>query len=256
MTIIISFLAFILGTCIGSFLSAINHRLKNKSKGFIMGRSVCPSCKKKLSWYHLFPIFSFLFLKGKCAKCNKKISPYYPLLELSTGLTYLALTLNYGITNWPFLIFYGVIFTLFLAIFFYDLRYQEIPDSFSLPAIVIAFAGNFFFKLVDPASMAIGALVIGGFFALQFFLSKGKWIGGGDIRLGILIGAFLGLEQGAMALFIAYILGSFISIFLLISKKANRKTLIPFGPFLIIGLIVSLFYGKELVSIYQSLFLI
>lgn len=256
MTIILAALAFILGTCIGSFLGAINYRLKSKKKGFIMGRSICPNCKKKLSWYHLFPIFSYLALGGKCAKCKKPISAYYPLIELTTGLTYLTLLLIYTITAWPFLLFYGLLFTFLIGIFFYDLRYQEIPDSYSIPAIIISIIGNYTLGIVSLQSMLFGAAAIGGFFALQFILSRGRWIGGGDIRLGLLLGTTLGLTHGGVALFIAYVLGSIVGLSLMAFKKANGKTLLPFGPFLIIGLTIALTYSEKLISWYQSLFLI
>ncbi len=256
MNTIFATLAFIFGTCIGSFLGAINYRLHSKKKGFIMGRSICPNCKKKLNWYHLVPIFSYLFLNGKCAKCKKSISTYYPLIELTTGLSYLIIMLNFGITKIPFLAFYGLLFTLLIGIFFYDLRYKEIPDSYSLPAIFLTLLGNWALKIVEPKSMLIGAFIIGGFFALQFILSRGRWIGGGDIRLGLLLGTTLGLTNGGIALFLAYVLGSIVGISLMAFKKATGKTLLPFGPFLIIGLTISLAYSEKLINWYQSLFLL
>ena len=140
-----------------------------------------------------------------------------------------------------------------MAIFFYDLKYKEIPDKFSLPAIGIAIAGALIFKTPTLTSMLIGGLAIGGFFLAQFVLSKGKWIGGGDIRLGALIGLLLGWQLGLVAMIAAYILGSLVSISLLATKKATRKTSIPFGPFLVAGTVIAIFHGQAILGWFMNL---
>lgn len=275
MTIIIAALVFILGTAIGSFLSVTIYRLHENEKGIISGRSFCPACKKPLKWRHLVPIFSFLFLRGKCAYCDKKISPHYFILELLTGLAFLAAffywnfvvtipsTVNPSIFNYEInwqifevFVFYLIEFSLLVGIFFYDLMYKEIPDRFSLTAIVIAIAGGLLLKTISPLNMLIGGVSIFAFFALQFLLSKGKWIGGGDIRLGALIGVLLGWQLGLVALIIAYILGSIYSVILLIQKKITGKSAIPFGPFLVTGTFVAIFFGAQILYWYLNSFVI
>lgn len=275
MSLLTSSLIFIIGAAIGSFLSVVTYRLKHNKKGIILSRSVCTSCKKPLKWHHLIPIVSWAFLRGKCAYCGKKISVRYVLLEITTALVFLFTFLHWNFIisipstvdptfftyqiDWKIFeifLFYVVQFSFLIAIFFYDLMYKEIPDKFSIPAIALAILGGFLFTFPTPFSMLIGAVGISSFFAAQFFLSKGKWVGGGDLRLGFLMGALLGWEKGLLALALSYILGGIIGVILLASKKVTRKTAVPFGPFLIIGLLTALFFGDQIINWYFSLVLI
>lgn len=269
MNLIVAILIFIFGTVIGSFLSVVIFRLRHNLKGIFFSRSICPNCKKKLKWRYLIPVISWLFLRGKCGYCGKKISAHYFLLELTNGLLFLTAFLFFNFLNQVpstvdpsiinftvnyqalyLFIFYLILFTLFVAIFFYDLLYKEIPDRFSIPAIVIAFAGNIFFNLQSIENMLIGAAAIFLFFAVQYFGSKGRWLGGGDLRMGILMGILFGWELGLMALVISYLFGAIISLVLLLSKKATRKSTVPLGPFLITGSIITLLYGNEILQWY------
>lgn len=272
MTLFTAIIIFILGSAIGSFISVVIHRIKTKQKGILFSRSACPACKKKIKWQHLIPVFSWIYLGGKCAYCGKKISSHYLLLELITGLLFVTtfLKLNF-ITGTPSLInptiisyqidwkifqeffFYAVEFAFLVSIFFYDLLYKEIPDKLSLPAIAIAIIGGLIIGTPSGLSMLIGAGILFTFFSLQFFLSKGAWIGGGDLRMGILMGVLLGWEKGLLALMLAYILGGIFSLALLISKKVTRKTAIPFGPFLVIGTITALFFGESIINWYLNI---
>jgi len=269
MELLTASLLFILGSIIGSFLSVITYRTHVKEKGIVSGRSKCPNCKEPIKWHNLIPIISWLALRGRCGECGKKISSHYLVMEVSTGLLFLL-----AFTKWNFLqaigssvnpdfshyaidwqslstlIFYLIEFTFLAAIFFYDLIYKEIPDRFSLPAIAIAFVGGLLLNILSWQEMLIGAAIIGGFFFLQFILSKGKWIGGGDIRLGILIGVLLGWKFGAVATIIAYFIGAILSMHLLLNKKVDRKTEIAFGPFLVAGTLIALFNGPELLEWY------
>ncbi len=235
---------------------------------------MCPHCKKKIKAKHLIPLLSFLFLRGKCAYCGKKISRHYFVLELITGLAFLTaffqwnfleiipstvdpLFLNYAI-DWKIFetfIFYIIEFTFLVTIFFYDLMYKEIPDRLSLPAIVIAIAGGLLLGM-PPLEMLYGGVLIFAFFALQFLLSRGKWLGGGDIRLGALMGILLGWKLGLIALILSYVLGALVSIILLLQKKVTRKTAIPFGPFMVIGIITAIFFGNEILSWYLNTLII
>lgn len=271
MELLTSLIVFILGSAIGSFLSVIIYRVHTKEKGIVSGRSKCPNCKKKIKWRNLIPIFSWLALRGRCGECGKKISSHYLVMELATGLLFLLAigkwhfiqaipsTVNpefstYS-TDWQLLsnlVFYLIQFTFLAAIFFYDLMYKEIPDRFSIPAIAIAFTGGLILNIQSWQSMLIGAAVAGGFFFLQFILSRGKWIGGGDIRLGILIGVLLGWKMGIVAMIVAYFIGAAFSIYLLLNKKVERKTEIAFGPFLIAGLLIALFHGEAILNWYLT----
>ncbi|MFA6305863.1 MAG: prepilin peptidase [Candidatus Gracilibacteria bacterium] len=255
-------LALILGTIFGSFLSVIIYRTKSEKKGIFFGRSICPFCKKKLKFRYLIPILSWLFLRGKCGYCGKKIGIHYLALEIITGLIFLVTFLTFNFVKIKFgqffidyemlklFIFYTIEFLFLTAIFFYDLKYKEIPDRFSITAIVLAIAGNLMMNTVSPLNMAIGGISIFLFFALQFLLSNGKWIGGGDIRLGLLMGLLLGWEKGLIALIIAYIVGAILSLVLMGMKKLDRKSQIPFGPFLVTGTLVAFFFGQQILDWY------
>ncbi len=255
-------LAFILGTIFGSFLSVIIYRTKTDKPGIVLGRSICPFCKKKLKFRYLIPILSWLFLRGKCGYCGKKIGIHYLALEIITGLVFVTTFLTFNFieikfdqffVNYEmlkFFIFYTIEFLFLITIFFYDLEYKEIPDKFSITAIFIAIAGNIIMHTLSPLNMAIGGISIFLFFALQFLLSNGKWIGGGDLRLGMLIGVLLGWDKGLVALTIAYIIGAILSLILIGMKKLNRKSQIPFGPFLITGTLVAFFFGQQILNWY------
>lgn len=265
-------LIFIIGATIGSFLSVVVYRLDQHQKKVVFSRSICPDCKKQIKWTHLIPIFSWLFLRGKCAYCGKKISFHYLALEILTAISFLAVflkwnfitaaastidptALNYFI-DWEIFrmfFYYLIIFSFLIGIFFYDLINKEIPDKLSIPAIVIAFFGGLIFGIPSLSSMLIGGAVLFGFFALQLYFSKGKWIGGGDLRLGALIGVLLGWKLGLVALVISYLVGGLASLILLISNKVTRKSTIPFGPFLVIGTITTIFFGEKILNWYINL---
>lgn len=279
MQLLASAIMFILGSAIGSFLSVVIYRIQAKKKGILTGQSMCPACKKKLKWRHLIPVFSWIFLRGKCAYCNKKISVHYLMLELLTGALFLVSFLhwnfligipstinpeflNYAI-DWKIfsiLAFYLVEFSFLMAIFFFDLLHKEIPDQLSLPAIAIAIIGIISFSptMQTGVNMLIGGGIIFLFFFLQYVISKGTWIGGGDLRLGALMGillswstgGFSGWLVGILALVIAYLIGGVFSVILIIEKKLHHKSTIPFGPFLVIGTITAIFFGQEILNWY------
>jgi leader peptidase (prepilin peptidase)/N-methyltransferase len=269
MTLILATLVFLLGTAIGSFLSVVIHRMRENKKGIFLSRSVCPHCNTKLKNRHLIPVISFLFLKGKCAYCKKTISKSYILIELITGFLFLltfskfnfliteSSNINYFLINYSidwfifekFLI-YTVLFSFLIAILFYDTLYQEIPDQFSLPAISIAIVNSILTGTPTITDMIIGAIVFFAFFGIQIILSKGQWVGGGDLRMGILIGALFGVKFGFMSLMLAYLIGAFISVILIILGKAGAKTKIAFAPFLISGILLTIFLGPEIYNLY------
>lgn len=252
----------ILGASIGSFLSVVIYRVKNKKPGALFGRSMCPYCKKTLKWKYLIPILSFLMLGGKCGYCGKKISKHYFVLEILLAGLFITGFLSFNFfdiktfeINWTILenfIFFAVISTLLTAIFFYDLLYREIPDRFSIPAIVVGLLWTLSFNTHSRSSVLIALGIIIVFFGGQIALSKGRWLGGGDLRVGAIMAVLLGAQQLTLALIIAYFIGALYSLPLIITGKANGKTAIPFGPFLIIATFLSMFFGEELVRFYLT----
>jgi len=245
----IAVILFILGTIIGSFLNVVIYRLKHE-QSFLKGRSYCPHCRKTLGFWDLVPIFSFIFLRGRCRYCGQKISWQYPLVELATGLAFLLPYLQFDLT--PRFYFTAVISCFLIIIFVYDWRYYLILDEVVVPAIVLAVIFAIFFAPNQFADYLWGGIIGGGFFLIQYLVSSGKWIGGGDIRLGLLMGLVLGVGKVLLALFIAYLLGALVSVILLAVKKKTMKSQIPFGTFLSLATVIALLYGDQLIAWYKT----
>ena len=254
--------SFIFGLCFGSFLNALIYRLHEKKT--LLDRSVCPFCQHKLSWFENIPLFSFIFLKGKCQYCQRPISIQYPLNELLMGI-FFVISFNYqnlfsGIrinTSLPDSVsscFYAFIFFALLFIFTYDLKYQEIEFWVVWPAIALSFFYNFLNK--QPLNSLLISMAVGaGFFLAQYLLTKGKGIGLGDVWIGLFLGSLFSLKILIVALFLSYVIGAIFCLLLLIFKKAKLKTKIPLAPFLVIGSLVAIFFGQTIVNFYFNNFL-
>ncbi len=262
---------FIFGLVIGSFLNCVIFRLEEK-KSFLKGRSFCPNCRHPLTWKDLIPVFSFLILQGKCRYCGKKISIQYPLVEISTGLIFLLIfnyqlsTLQFSSFKYQFLfsIFYLLIISSFLIIIFvYDLEHYIIPDKIIWPAIIITGIYNLQFSIsngfsifslrnffIYPLLAGIGA---SSFFFLIWFFSQGKWMGFGDVKLAFLMGLILGFPKIILAIFFSSFIGAIIGIGLVMFKKKDLKSEIPFGPFLVSGTFIAMFWGQQIIDFYFRL---
>jgi len=241
-------LVFILGTIIGSFLNVVVCRLPEK-RSIVSQRSCCPHCQKSIRWYDLIPIASFFILGGKCRECHKKISWQYPLVEFVTGGLFVFWAWHYGLSDFfsnPFfyrdLVFTGALIIIFLT----DLKHYLIFDAVTLPVTFFAIIFNVYFL---SSSLTLGrlsanyllAMIIGVlFFGSQYWLSKGKWLGAGDIRMGLMMGAMLGLMGLFYGLVIGYCLGALVAIILLILRKKGRKDELPLGVFLSLSAFVVL----------------
>ncbi|MFH1745303.1 MAG: prepilin peptidase [bacterium] len=238
--------AFLFGLIIGSFINCLVWRLyKNES---MMNRSYCPNCRKMISWYDNIPVISYLLLKAKCRKCLGKISCQYPLVEIITGILFaLAFYINHAFSVQLFLNW--LIIFVMIIIFIYDLRWYLILDIITLPACVIIFLLNIYIG-ISWQNLLLSGAIGGGFFLLQFIVSRGKWIGGGDIRLGLLMGFALGFPMILVAIFLAYIIGSVASLGLLASGKKQWSSKIPLGIFLSTATIITLFWGDKMLGWY------
>lgn len=251
MTTAIGIGIFVLGLCIGSFLSAAIYRAHTKGKSLVKGRSACPKCDHKLDAKDLIPVLSYLFQMGKCRYCKKHISLHYPLLEILTGALFAAVFFEFGATLTSAL--YILIGTFMIGIFFEDLLYKEISNGFMIPLVILALVLNLLMGIVDIQNMLIAVTVAILIFGGQIFLSKGKWLGGGDLKFGIFMGILLGWKLLLVAIFASYMLGAVISFVLLISGKATRRTEVAFGPMLIIGTLTAIFYGNDIINWYLNL---
>lgn len=252
------FIVFVLGLVIGSFLNCVIYRLEQE-KSFLKGRSYCTHCKHELAWQDLIPIFSFVFLRGKCRYCQKPISFQYPLVEIATGILFVLI--YYSFPNILVSCFLSLVSCLLVIIFVYDLKHFIIPDNIIYLAVAIAFLFNILNSyFVTHNSYFIANSLGAAFSAALFFLlivlvSKGQWMGIGDIKLAFFMGLFLGFPNVLLALFSAFFLGAIIGIGLVISRKRTLKSEIPFGPFLVTGTFLALFWGSRIINWYLNLFL-
>jgi prepilin signal peptidase PulO-like enzyme (type II secretory pathway) len=250
---LIYLLGFVFGLVVGSFLNCVIYRL-NTGESFLRGRSFCPYCKHILSWKDLIPIFSFLILKGKCRYCGKKISFQYPLVEISTGILF-VLIFSQTISDLRLTIYELIISCFLIVIFVYDLKHYLIPDQVIYPAIIISLIFSFLnskFQILNSIYSAFGASL---FFLSIYLISKGKWLGFGDVKLAFFMGLFLGFPKILPALFLSFFLGAIIGIGLILAKKKTLKSEVPFAPFLVAGTFIALFFGERLIFWYLNLLL-
>ncbi len=248
------FFLFFLGLLIGSFLNAVIFRLR-AGESFARGRSYCPKCRKNLAWYELVPILSFFLQGARCRGCKQRIDWQYPLVELATGLGFLLIGLVAGSQGlWK--VIEGCLFFLFLLVLFvYDLRYGLIPDQVVLPAIATAAV---FFLTTHRSPLVIGYWLLGimigsGFFALQYYASRGRWVGDGDIRFGALMGAMLGWPGVLAGLFLSYIIGGAAASCLLLAGKKQFGQTLPMGTFLALGTFLAWLWGDQIFRWYWPL---
>jgi len=264
---------FLTGLAVGSFLNCVIYRMELKYRGEVTsplrGRSYCPHCKHKLSWQDLIPVFSFLILRGKCRYCGKRISWQYPLVEIATALLFLlifnfqfSIFNKFSIFNFQTLFnlcFLFIVSCFLIVIFVYDLKHYIIPDRVIYPAIIIALIFNFQFLIFNLQFSIFNELILSAFGAALFFLlivllSRGKWMGIGDIKLAFFMGLFLGSPNILVALFLAFLIGAIIGVWLILAKRKTLKSEVPFGPFLVTGTFIALFWGQKIIQWYLNLF--
>ena len=234
---------FIIGLVIGSFINVLIYRIPRHLG--IGGRSMCPGCKSKIEWYDLIPLLSYIFLRGRCRKCSKSISITYPFVELLTGLVFyqFATSVELVTGNFVFLVIGLFVLACFIALLFIDLRHYILPDPIVF-SIVFASAIFLILNPIGAEKNILGAILWGGIFGFTYWISKGKWMGFGDVKLAATIGLFFGLLDGFFVVYIAVITGALVGIALLITKKAGMKSRIPFGSFLAGASIIFILFGK------------
>lgn len=246
---------FAFGAIIGSFLNAVIFRLRTR-ESIAHGRSHCMRCRHALGVADLVPVLSWLMLRGRCRYCSEPISPQYVIVEAVTGLAFLVAALrtwgdaaSFDAVGLATVLLHWAAIAALVIVFVYDLRYMLILRGVVLPAAVIAALANLWLG-VPWTSVAIGVLVGGGFFLLQRVVSKGEWVGGGDVNLGWFMGALLGWPHVLVALFIAYVSGAAVGVALLAGKRAGWRSEIPFGTFLAAATFIAMLWGGDIVSWY------
>jgi prepilin signal peptidase PulO-like enzyme (type II secretory pathway) len=270
--VIIAIILAVLGLCIGSFVNALVWRLheqvnkNNKKLSILNGRSMCPHCRHTLAWFDLIPVISWLWLRGRCRYCQKAISPQYPLVELIGAVIFAGSYVFWPLTvhidgQWLLLAAWLVCSAGLLALAVYDLRWMLLPNKILYPSLVAAAIGRAFYIIgfehhkVHAILLWVSSLAIAsGLFFILFVYSKGKWIGYGDVRLGLLTGTLLADPQKALAmLFLASVIGT---IAILPALSRGNKTLtskLPYGPFLIVATAILIVFGDSLLHWYKGL---
>jgi leader peptidase (prepilin peptidase)/N-methyltransferase len=251
-------MALALGAATGSFLNVAIYRMP-RGESVVAPRSHCTTCERVIPWYDNLPVLSWLLLRGRCRGCGQPFSIRYPIVEALTAIILLGLTLQFG---WTMALAFAFYFACSLLVVTYiDLDHRLILDKITLPGIAV---GLLFALVVPPAEMrwpavqswAIGTLVGGGILwvvAWAYELATGReGMGGGDIKLLAMIGAFLGWQGVLLSLLMASLIGSIVGVGWMVARGADSKLAIPFGPFLSLGALVALFWGDSIIHWYIS----
>ncbi len=239
----------IAGAAIGSFLNVLIYRIP-EGQSIIFPSSRCPKCSHSIRFYDNIPIISYLVLRGMCRDCHEKISLRYPFVEAITALLSLLLFWEFGLST-KYL--FSFIFTCALIVItFIDLDHQIIPDVITLPGIPVFFLTAIFFMGVPVLESLLGILIGGGcLFAIAFtyeLITKREGMGGGDVKLLAMLGAFLGWKSLFFILFVSSLLGAVVGISMMIAKGKDMKYAVPFGPFLSIAAVAYLFVGIDIMN--------
>lgn len=247
--------AFVFGAVIGSFLNVCIYRIP-AGQSIVSPPSSCPDCGRRIRWYENIPILSYLFLLGRCAGCKKPISIRYPLVEALNGLLFVLIFYSFGF-SWATPV-YSLFVSMLVVITFIDLDHQIIPDMISLPGIGIGFACSFLIPWVGWLDSLLGIVLGGGLLLLiamgYEYLAKREGMGGGDIKLLAMLGAFMGWKAIFPIVFIASLVGTLIGVPVMLLGKKDTKLALPFGPFLSFAAIIYLLWGDEIVTWYLNLF--
>ncbi|TSC90927.1 MAG: leader peptidase (prepilin peptidase) / N-methyltransferase [Parcubacteria group bacterium Gr01-1014_2] len=252
---------FLFGLTIGSFLNVLIFRLpENKS---ILGFSKCRKCKKRIAWPDNIPILSFLLLRGRCRNCNSKISFQYPLVELLTSLLFLISFFVYGENPLP-LIYILFLVSLLIVIAFIDFKHFLILDSLILSGFIVSalLIFNFQLSIFNFPNCEIincffkdafwGASFFAGIYLFLFLISRGKWLGFGDVKLAALLGFTMGLKNSVDIFYLTFLIGFIFAIILLVFKKAGLKTEMPLGTLMAGASILFLLSGFSFLDLINS----
>lgn len=250
MMIIFLFLfIFILGICIGSFLNVLIDRLPRDRS--IWGRSKCDSCKRKIAWYDLVPLLSFYLLKRRCRYCKHELSWQYPVVEMVTGILFVVSFVSIVKTNDINVYIASTLITFtitsgLIVIFFCDLKYRIIPDQI----LLLILTSTLFDRLIiEPTNMIpyiSSALALFGIFLGLVLVTKGKGMGMGDVKYAFVMGLLLGYPTSIVAFYIAFLTGAGLSLILIVAGRKRFGQTIAFGPFLVVGTVVSQIWGSDL----------
>jgi len=244
---------FILGTLFGSFANVCIYRLPQRLSIIFPG-SHCPACQEALRPWHNIPLLSYLLLGGQCARCKTAISLRYPLIELSNGLLYIFLYHQYHLSVQT--VVFALLTTALLIVSCIDLAHTIIPDAITLPGTVVGLGTSLWLTPVGLRNAILGVLLGSGLFLLMAILSvvmlKREGMGGGDIKLIAMLGAFLGWHAVLVTIFLAAVLGASVGLALILLRRKGRREPLPFGPFLALGALLAMVWGDTILTWYVS----
>lgn len=251
--------AAVLGLIFGSFATAVAYRLP-RNESISRGRSKCPNCGNTITAIQNVPVFSYVVLRGKCKHCGNRISVRYPLIELATGALFAGAAAKFGLSA-ETLIYSGFFWAL-VVLTVIDLEYKLLPNRVVFPTFVAGWAGLAIAALAAGETgrlldAAIGAAIFGGFFFLVAYVYPAG-MGGGDVKLAFVLGTFLGYIEGpgvvVVGMFLSFLIGGIVGVALLAASGGDRKTQVPFGPFLALGTVLAVFAGRPLLDAYLGTF--
>lgn len=252
---LIEIFVFVLGAVVGSFLNVCIYRIPS-GQSIVKPRSRCPQCGSTIPWYLNIPILSYFFLRGHCVVCQVKIPLRYPMVEFLTGVLFWMVLIWFGLA--PFTPVLWLFMSVLIVVTFIDLDSQIIPDVISLSGIVLFFVASFIVPWVSPFDSFMGILAGGGslyLVALGYeLLTKKEGMGGGDIKLLAMIGAFLGWKSVLPIVLFASLIGTMVGVPAMLLQRKNMRYALPFGPFLSLGTFLYIFWGGPIIRWYLSLF--
>jgi len=244
------FLIVVFGFIIGSFLNVLIYRLP-RGESIISPPSHCPDCGHKLGFLELIPVISYFILGGRCRFCGSKISLRYPLVELITGIIFL---INYLLLFNPIILFSGLFLSsLLIVLTLIDLDHQILPDKLTLSGMGVGLLLSFFRPEFSSLSALLGLVLAGGLLLIIAIISRGG-MGGGDIKMMMMVGTFVGPVLAVIAIFLGAAIGLIFSLPGLITGKLQSKSKLPFGPYLAISSLIIWFWGEQLLQWYLNIF--
>lgn len=247
-TVMIYVIIFLYGIVIGSFLNVCIYRIP-KGESIVKVRSHCMNCGYQLKWYDLVPLFSFLFLRGRCRKCKQKISVQYPVIELLNGVLYCIVFAVYGVSVNALL--YALLASALIALSVIDFRTYEIPVGFNIWILALGLI-RIVTDYANWLDYAVGFLAVSMFLLLIYFFTKGRGIGGGDIKLMAACGLLLGWKLIILAFVLGCIIGSIVHIARM--KISGAGHVLAFGPYLSVGVMIAALAGDSMIAWYLSFF--
>ena len=245
-------LVLVIGLCIGSFLNVCIYRIP-REESIAYPSSHCTSCGYELKFYDLIPVFSYIFLKGRCRKCKEKVSHIYPTIEIINGLIYLILFIKFGLT-FEF-VFYSILSSLLIVISIIDIKTKEVYSSttiFGLLIAIIYIISGVYFAKISIVNNVLGGVIGYGIIYLIILLTRG--MGEGDADIAGICGLFIGIKGILVSLFLAIVIAGIAASIILLLKKKDKKSEIAFGPYIALGTFIWILIGEKLLTIYLNFF--